>query len=96
MAENLDEKIVKSVKTDNERAARHQLLEELFNDFYRSRRRVYWMNFIRGLFFGFGTILGGTVVVAIIIWILSQFAGWFPFIGDYIQQIIDAMQRVKL
>jgi len=48
------------------------------------------------LFFGFGTVLGGTVLVALIIWILGQFVGYLPdFIGQYINQIIEAMQRGK-
>jgi hypothetical protein len=83
--------IKEKFKQDNERGARRQLIEELFYDFYSSRRKVYWMNFVRGLFFGFGTLLGGTVLVAIIIWLLGQFAGWFPFIGQYIHHIVNTM-----
>lgn len=88
-------KIVNKIKNDNERGARHAILEDLFVDFHRSRRQVYSMNFIRGIFFGFGTVLGGTVLVAIIIWVLGQFVDWFPIIGDFIKQIIDAMQRSR-
>ena len=88
-------KIVNKIKNNNERGARHQLIEELFYDFHRSRLQVYWMNFVRGVFFGFGSVLGATVVVAFIIWVLAQFAGLFPSVGSYIQQVIDAMQHVK-
>lgn len=81
-------------KVSNEEAAsRRALFEELFYDIYRNRTRVYWVNFFRGIFFGFGTVLGGTVLVAILVWILSQFVDWFPVIGDYIQQIINSMER---
>lgn len=87
-------KIVNTIKTDNERGARKALLEELFYDFHRNRFQVYWMNFTRGLFFGFGSVLGATVLVALLVWLLGQFAGLFPeFIGHYVQQIIDAMQK---
>lgn len=58
--------------------ARKALIEELFYDFYQNRRQVYWMNFVRGVFFGFGSLLGGTIVVAIVVWILSQIVGLFP------------------
>jgi hypothetical protein len=89
-------KVIKKIKHDNERGARQSLLEELFYDFHRSRWQVYWMNFNRGLFFGFGTVLGGTVIVTLIVWILGQFVGYLPdFIGHYINQIIEAMQRSK-
>lgn len=87
-------KMVEKLKKDNEGGARRQLIEELFYDFYSSRRQVYWMNFTRGIFLGFGTILGGTVLVALLVWLLGQFVG-FPYIGDYIRQIIEAMQGVK-
>ncbi len=86
-------KVTNKVKTDNENGARRAILEDLFYDFHRSRTQVYKMNFFRGLSFGFGTILGGTVLVALIVWVLSQFVDWFPAIGSFIQQIIDAMQK---
>ena len=85
-------KIKKNITEDNERGARHQLIEELFYDFNSSRLQVYWMNFTRGLFFGFGTILGGTVLIAFLIWLLGQFVG-FPYVGDYFRNIIDAIQN---
>jgi hypothetical protein len=86
-------KIKQAIKDGNERGARQQLIEELFYDFHSSRRQVYSMNFVRGIFFGFGTVLGGTVIVAIIVWVLSQLAGWFPPIGDFIHQFINALKR---
>lgn len=89
-------KIVKKIKADNERGARQAIIEDLFYDFHRSRRQVYLINFIRGIFFGFGTVLGGTVIVTLIVWILGQFVGYLPdFIGNYINQIVEAMQRSK-
>lgn len=93
MINKIGEKITKTVKNTNERGARHQLIEELFYDFNSNRFQIYKVNFVRGVCFGFGTILGGTVVVAFIVWILGQFAGLFPSIGDYINQIINMMQR---
>ncbi len=95
MIRKIGKKIVKRATNSQELGARHQLIEELFYDFHRNRHMVYKVNFIRGICFGFGTVLGGTVVVAFIIWVLAQFAGWFPPIGDYINQIIDAMQHSR-
>lgn len=87
-------KISKRIKTDNEKGARRNLIEELFYDFHRSRRQVYWMNFSRGIFFGFGTILGGTVLIATLIWLLGQLVE-FPYVGEYIRNIIITIQHVK-
>lgn len=55
-------------------------IRELFEDIYLTRKwQVIRMNFLRGLSFGLGTFLGGTVVVAILIWILSQTSDIFPW-----------------
>lgn len=88
---NIVKKVTDKVKDDNERGARHELIEELFYDLHRSRRQVYWMNFIRGLFFGFGSVLGGTILVAIAIWIMGQFVD-LPGIGDFFEQSRNTLE----
>jgi hypothetical protein len=85
-------KLTKKIKKDNENGARKGALEELFNDFNRSRIQVYKMNFVRGIFFGLGSVLGGTIVVAVLVWILSLFVDW-PGVGNFFQQLQDALSR---
>lgn len=89
---NITKKIKSKIKVDSENSARRRVVEELFYDFGRSKAKVFWINFVRGIFFGFGSVLGGTIVVAIALWVVSQFIDWFPFIGGFIQQIIDGTQ----
>lgn len=84
-------KVVQKVKKDNERGARQAILEDLFYDFHRSRAEVYKMNFIRGIFLGFGTVIGGTVVIAIIAWVLSFFVH-IPGIGEKVEQVQQTIQ----
>ncbi len=93
MIKKTRKKLANMAEKRTERAARRRLFEEFFYDMYQSRRRVYWMNFWRGIFFGFGTVLGGTVVVALLIWALSQLVGWLPVSGEYIQGVIDAIRQ---
>lgn len=69
------------------------VIEELYYDFARNRRKVYLINFNRGLCFGFGVFLGGTVVVAIITVILAWLANWFPTFSDFFTWLIDVMSR---
>jgi len=84
----------KDKKADSaEQDARRALIEDLFYDFNRNRSQVYKMNFIRGIFFGFGTILGGTVLVAFMIWSLGQFANWFPTINVPINIITESLRK---
>jgi|AntRauTorcE11897_2_1112592.scaffolds.fasta_scaffold08777_4 hypothetical protein len=76
-----------------ERKARRQLIEELFYDMYQSKRRVYWVNFWRGVSFGFGTLIGGTVVVALIVWILGWVVGWLPVGDDSVKDIVEIFRE---
>lgn len=86
-------RVAQKVKKDNEVGARRAVLEDLFYDFHSSRRQVYVMNFIRGIFFGFGSVLGGTLVVALLIWILSLLSDIPGGLGDFIQYVVDIVQR---
>lgn len=71
--------------------ARRKFLEQLFYDFNRSQSQVYKMNFFRGIFFGLGSVLGGTVVVAIAVSILSFFVE-IPGIGEPIQRVQQSIE----
>ena len=86
------EKLKKDVKKNNEKGARRAVLEDLFYDFNSSRAEVYKMNFFRGIFLGFGTVIGGTLVVALIVWILTLLADIPGGTGDFIQCIVDTVQ----
>jgi hypothetical protein len=44
--------------------------------------RVIWVNFLAGMFKGLGTIVGASIVIALIIWVLSLFKQ-IPFLGSY-------------
>jgi hypothetical protein len=86
------EKLKKNVKKNNEQGARRAVLEDLFYDFNSSKAEIYKMNFIRGIFLGFGTVIGGTLVVALIVWILTLLADIPGGTGDFIQYIVDTVQ----
>lgn len=63
-------------------------IRELFEDVYVTNRwKIIRMNFMRGLVLGFGTFLGGTIVVALIIWLLSKTTDIFPWANELIQAL---------
>lgn len=80
--------VAKKVRDDMVKGAPRETLEELFQDFYKNRYQLYWMNLVRGLFFGFGTVIGGTLVVALLLWLLSLI-GQIPWLGEF----VDTIQR---
>ena len=86
-------KLKRRVRNDNERGARESVLEDLFNDFNRNRFTIYKFNFFRGIFFGLGSVLGGTVVLALLIALLNLTGHLVPGIASFLNQIIEVMQR---
>ena len=76
----------------NETEAKRAVLEELFNDLYRDRVRIYKINFVRGILFGAGSAVGGTIILALIVWLLSLFVN-FPVIGDLFENAQQSIER---
>ena len=81
------------IQSQNEREARHHMIEELFYDLHRSRKQVYWMNFVRGIFFGVGSIIGGTIVVALAVTVLSSLVDLPGGVGEFIEYIVDIVRN---
>ncbi len=88
----LFKKFTRKVKGDQEKGAREKLIEELFNDFNRSRFEVYKMNFVRGIFFGFGSVVGGTIVVALFVLMLNLFVDLPGGVGNFIESVQHSIQ----
>lgn len=87
--------IATSVKAGNERGARQSLIEDLFYDFNRSRAQVYKMNFVRGIFLGAGTVIGGTLVIALVVWLLSLLGHIIPPLGDFFNGVSHTLESAK-
>lgn len=81
------------IKTDNENGARKAIIEDLFYDFHKSRKQVYGTNFVRGIFFGVGSVLGGTIVIGIVIWLLGLLVDIPGGVGEFIQYIVNTVQQ---
>lgn len=82
----------KKVNVDTKAAV--QTLEYLLAAGYVSRRRLYIENFMRGIFFGLGSVLGATVLIGVVIWILSFFSN-IPFVGDIVVAIRDSINSAQ-
>ena len=53
--------------------------------------KLLTLQFLRGLFFGLGTVLGATVLVSILVWWLSQFE-FLPIIGEWAAQLVKQIE----
>lgn len=86
-------KVTESTKKKQEANAKKIVLQELFNDLYDDRMAVYRLNFFRGIFFGLGGVIGGTVVIALIIYTLTLLSGIIPALGDFFDWISRLLER---
>ena len=100
MADKKDFANTNAVQSDSKKIKNYGLtdkqsaeIKHLFENIYISNKwRVIRMNFLRGLAFGFGAFIGGTIVVAIAIWVLMQTVDIFPWAHDFTERLIDALQ----
>ena len=86
-------KAAKKIQSDNELGARRAILEDLFYDFNNSRTQVYTINFVRGILFGAGSVIGGTLVIAALIWGLSTLANVVPPLDDFFNGISNTLEQ---
>lgn len=54
--------------------------------------RVVTFSFVKGLATGFGVFIGGTIVVAFLLWILSG-ASHIPFLNDITDSVKHTLER---
>ncbi|MCH2076214.1 MAG: DUF5665 domain-containing protein [Rhodobacteraceae bacterium] len=56
-----------------------------------SKRRMMLAQFLRGIAFGLGSVLGATVVVSALVYSLSQI-DFIPILGDWANEIIQIIE----
>lgn len=66
-------------------------LEILFATDYIDKKKLYLNNFLRGMAFSAGGIIGATIVIGLLIWILSLFDN-IPLIGPLFENTRETIQ----
>ena len=77
---------------DYERLGR--AMEQVFLSGYASRRRLFLLSLYRGIGYGLGIFIGGTIIVALIAYGISQFET-VPFLNQIIDPIRNTIQEVN-
>ncbi len=80
--------------TDQQRIEFAKQIELLYEAAHANFKKVFFFSFIKGTATGLGIFLGGTVVVALLLWVLSL-AGHIPFIGEVSQSAEQSIQQTK-
>ncbi len=78
-------------KKDKKELDLQKALEVLFASEYINHHKLYLHNFIRGIFFGAGGVIGATVLIGLAVWMLSFF-DQAPIIGPFINDTKETIQ----
>ena len=69
-------------------------LEQLYMIGYTKPKRMLYMTFIKGIVYGFGIFIGGTIVVGLVFWVLGQF-NQVPVLSPFIEKIVDIVNTTN-
>lgn len=67
-------------------------LREVIEIGYVNRKQALWFSFLKGLVGGFGAFLGGTIVIALLLGLLSLFSE-LPFVGQIIEAFSNSLKK---
>ena len=84
----LDARIIKQVDR-----AQRKFTDKLLLEAYGRKRKLLKLSFWQGVLFGLGSAIGGTLVLALLIWLLARMVDWFPILGELINKIIERTAR---
>lgn len=68
-----------------------RMLENIYESGYIDRNKMYKMSFLKGVAAGFGGVIGATIVVAILIWVLNLF-DQVPLLGPLTDKLQHTVQ----
>lgn len=78
--------------SDKELRELGQKLKEVIEVGYVNRKQALWFSFLKGMATGFGAFLGGTIVIALLLGVLSLFSE-LPFIGQIIENVRNSLDK---
>jgi hypothetical protein len=67
-------------------------LQNFYDSGYVNRKQAFWFAFLKGILGGLGSVVGATVAIALILWILSGL-DQVPFVGHLSESVRDTLQR---
>ncbi len=67
-----------------------RIISNVFETGYLDASKSYKMSFLKGLIQGLGGVIGATVGIALLLWLLSLF-GELPFVGEIFKSVQNAI-----
>lgn len=71
-----------------------QMLVSLCETGFANRRKMLWASFLRGMASGLGGVLGATMLIALLLWILSLLDN-VPLVGQAVENIVNTIRAAQ-
>jgi uncharacterized membrane protein len=69
-----------------------RMMEDIVASNHANKMRFFWFTFFKGIIYGLGIFIGGTIVVAFVIWLLTQFND-APIIGPFLDKLLYVLNN---
>ena len=69
-------------------------LQDFYDSGYVNKKQALLFSFLKGLAAGFGAFLGGTIIIALLLWILSFF-DHVPLVGHVLEILQHTLNTAK-
>lgn len=83
--------MAKLSKQEQELLQLGQRMQDFFNSGYVSKKQAFWSSFLKGVLSGAGGVIGGTIVISLLLWLLTFFQT-VPLLSHASQNIRSTLQ----
>ena len=80
--------------TDAEYLKLGKAVEQVYVSGYASKKQLFKMSLYKGIGYGLGIFIGGTIIVALLAYTISQFET-VPFLKDVLEPFQQTIQQVN-
>jgi hypothetical protein len=74
--------------------ALEKIVRKDYVDLALNWKRLVGVSLLRGLAVGFGTVLGATILIALLVWLLSLF-DQLPFVGNLFENVRQTIDEAR-